>query len=55
MILRSNKKVFILGQFELLSEHPSKFKFSQCFNCAIKGNSIDFEIEQKKDIQPHPM
>ena len=47
MILRSNKKVFILRYFKLLLGHPSILNFLQGFHCAIKGNSIDFEIEQK--------
>ena len=36
---------FSLGYIKLSLGYPSKFIFLQYFNCAIKGNLSDFEIE----------
>ena len=37
----------MLGYLKLLLGYPSTCMLLQYFDCAIKGNLVDFEIEQK--------
>jgi len=49
LILKSKQNSFFIKGLNLLLESASKSNFWEYFNCVIKGNLIDFEIEKKKE------